>query len=98
MIERLLGSQAGVTSLLVGTSVGSVAAGPPVAAYPIAASLLDGGAWMPAVAAFIVSWTLVGFVSLPFEARMFGARFAIGRNVLSFLFAMVIGVAMGWLL
>ncbi len=97
-IERLLGSQAGVSSLLVAGAVGSVAAGPPVAAYPVAASLLGGGAWLPAVAAFIVSWTLVGFVSLPFEARMFGARFAIGRNVLSFVFAMVIGVLMGWVL
>ncbi len=98
LIERLLGAQGGVRSLLVGDLLGSVAAGPPVAAYPVAAALLKGGAWAPGVATFIVSWTLVGFVSLPFEARTFGTRFAVARNLLSFVFAMVIGLLMGWLL
>ncbi|MDO8880560.1 MAG: permease [Coriobacteriia bacterium] len=97
-IERVLGSQGGFMSLLAGSALGSVAAGPPVAAYPIAASLLKSGAWAPAVAAFIVSWTLVGFVSLPFEARTFGPRFALARNGLSFVFAMIIGLLMGWVL
>jgi uncharacterized membrane protein YraQ (UPF0718 family) len=50
------------------------------------------------VAAFIVSWTLVGFVSIPFEARTFGRRFAVARNGLSFVFAMLIGLLMGWML
>lgn len=98
LIEGALGSEGGLTSLLAGDALGSIAAGPPVAAYPIAASLLDGGAWAPAVAAFIVSWTLVGFISIPFEARTFGTRFAIARNVLSFAFAMVIGLLMGLVL
>ncbi|MEL7667013.1 MAG: permease [Actinomycetota bacterium] len=97
-IERTLGSQGGVMSLLAGDVLGSIAAGPPVAAYPIAATLLQSGAWAPAVATFIVSWTLVGFVSLPFEARTFGTRFALARNGLSFVFAMVIGLLMGWVL
>lgn len=98
LIERYLGAEGGLGSLLVGDLLGSIAAGPPVAAYPMAASLLDAGAWAPAVAAFIVSWTLVGFISIPFEARVFGMRFAIWRNVISFVFAMVIGVLMGWVL
>ncbi|MBE0417125.1 MAG: permease [Coriobacteriia bacterium] len=95
LIERTLGAEGGLLSLFLGGAVGSVAAGPPVAAYPIAASLLSGGAWMPAVAAFIVSWTLVGFVSLPFEAKTFGWRFALVRNGFSFVFALVIGILMG---
>jgi uncharacterized membrane protein YraQ (UPF0718 family) len=98
LIESALGAGGGFSSLFVGGVLGSFAAGPPVAAYPIAASLLDGGAWAPAVAAFIVSWTLVGFLSLPFEARTFSWRFAIARNALSFVFALVIGLLMGWVL
>ncbi|MGB4592472.1 MAG: hypothetical protein WBI63_01695 [Coriobacteriia bacterium] len=39
-----------------------------------------------------------GVVSIPFEARIFGTRFAITRNALSFAFAMVIGLLMGWML
>lgn len=98
LIRQALGAEGGLMSLLTGAVLGSVAAGPPVAAYPIASELLKGGAWAPAVAAFIVSWTLVGFVSIPFEARTFGTRFALARNGLSFVFAMVIGLLMGWVL
>lgn len=98
LISRLLGAEGGLMSLLVGDALGSVAAGPPVAAYPVAAALLEGGAWAPAVAAFIVSWTLVGFISMPFEARIFNRRFALARNGLSFVFAMIIGLLMGWVL
>lgn len=97
-IQSVLGTGAGPISLLTGTALGSAAAGPPVAAYPVAATLLQAGAWAPAVAAFIVSWTLVGFLSLPFEAKMFGVRFAVWRNVLSFVAAMAIGLLVGWVL
>lgn len=95
LIERLMGSSSGALSLFVGTALGTVATGPPAGAYPIAASLLKGGAWAPAVAAFIVSWILVGFVSLPMESRVFGVKFALLRNGLSMLVAMIIGVLMG---
>lgn len=98
MIERWMGASSGVQSLLVGASVGSVAAGPPPTAFPIAATLVERGAWLPAIAAFIVSWVLVGIASLPFEAKLFGWRFAVMRNAFSFLAAMGIGLAMGWIL
>ena len=97
-IRDALGSAGGALSLLTGTAIGSAAAGPPVAAYPIAQQLLDAGAWAPAIAAFIVSWTLVGFLSLPFEGQMFGTKFAVWRNVLSFGLAMVVGLIVGWVL
>lgn len=95
VVERYLGAEGSLAPLLAGALAGSVAAGPPAAGYPIASSLLKSGAWAPAVAAFIVSWTLVGVASLPFEARTFGWRFALTRNGLSFVFAILIGVMMG---
>ena len=98
LIEQWMGAASGAQSLLVGAAVGSVAAGPPPTAFPIAASLLRGGAWMPAVGAFIASWVLVGIASLPLEAKTFGWRFALLRNGLSFLAAMAIGLGMGWVL
>lgn len=95
LIQSLMGSSSGALSLLVGTGLGSIAAGPPAAAYPIAATLLKSGAWTPAVAAFIVSWILVGFVSLPMESRVFGMKFALLRNSLSMVVAAVVGILMG---
>lgn len=97
-IQNWMGATSGVKSLFVGATVGSVAAGPPPTAFPLAASLLRQGAWMPAVAAFVVAWVMVGIASLPFEAKTFGWRFAILRNSLSFLVAVGIGLVMGWLM
>ena len=59
-------------SLGVGGIIISI--GPPLAAYPLAGSLLDAGAWPPAIAAFILSWISVGIITLPFEAQDIMAR------------------------
>ncbi len=95
LIEEWLGSTSGLGSLLIGGLLGAVAIGPPVAAFPLADSLLDAGAWPPAAAAFVVSWISVGIVTLPFEAEVFGLRFALSRNLIAFLAALLIGLAIG---
>lgn len=97
-IESWLGAGAGWQSLLTAGLAGAVAIGPPLAAFPLAGSLLDSGAWAPAVAAFIVSWISVGVVTLPFEASVFGLRFALLRNSFAFVAALLIGLGIGLLL
>jgi len=98
LVSQWLGESNGVLGLLLGASSGAVAIGPPLAAYPLAGSLLDAGAWPPAIAAFIISWISVGIVTLPFEAQIFGSRFALLRNSISFLVAMLGGLLLGVLL
>ena len=75
---------------LIGASVGSVAAGHPLASYLLGGELLKGGVSLIAVTAFIVSWVTVGVVQLPAEALMLGTRFAIYRNVICFFSAVAI--------
>jgi len=75
---------------LIGASVGSVAAGHPLASYLLGGELLKGGVSLIAVTALIVSWVTVGIVQLPAEALMLGLRFAIYRNVIGFFTAIVI--------
>lgn len=76
---------------VIGASVGSVAAGHPLASYLLGGELLNGGVSLIAVTALIVSWVTVGIVQLPVEAFMLGLRFAIYRNVICFFSA--IGIA-----
>lgn len=95
IIEGQLGAASGWAALLAGGLFGAISIGPPLAAFPLAGSLLDAGAWPPAVAAFIVSWVSVGVVTLPFEAGIFGIRYALVRNGLSFVAALLIGLMMG---
>jgi uncharacterized membrane protein YraQ (UPF0718 family) len=98
LVSSWLGESSGLLALLVGSSAGAISIGPPLAAYPLAGSLLDAGAWPPAIAAFILSWISVGIITLPFEAQTFGARFALLRNGISFLAAMLCGLLLGLLL
>ncbi|MEA2094922.1 MAG: hypothetical protein U9P11_10205 [Pseudomonadota bacterium] len=48
------------------------------------------GVSLLAVTALIVSWVTVGVVQLPAEALLLGRRFAIYRNLMCFLFAIMI--------
>jgi len=95
VIQAWLGAENHLLSLLNGGLVGAIAIGPPVAAFPIAGSFIETGAWPPAAAAFIVSWVSVGVISLPVEAHVFGWRFALWRNSITFVAALLIGLLIG---
>ncbi len=94
-IESRFGAEAGLMALLTGGGLGSVAIGPPLAAFPLAGTLIDNGAWPSAVATFIVAWISVGIVTMPFEAEVFGLRFTLLRNSLAFISALLIGLCIG---
>jgi uncharacterized membrane protein YraQ (UPF0718 family) len=98
MIENVLGKGNRLTSLLAGGLIGAISIGPPLASYPIAGSLLADGAWPPAVAAFILAWISVGVITLPFEAQIFSWRFALLRNGLTWVMALLSGLLLGGLL
>ena len=94
-IESSFGADAGLMALLTGGGLGAIAIGPPLAAFPLAGTLLDNGAWPSAVATFIVAWISVGIVTLPFEIEVFGLRFTLLRNSLAFASALLIGLCIG---
>lgn len=98
LVARLLGKSSGLFSLTIGTFAGAISIGPPLAAYPLAETLLKAGAWPPAIAAFIFSWISIGVITLPFEVTTFGARFALLRNGISVIAAMLCGLTLGFLL
>jgi hypothetical protein len=75
---------------LIGASVGSIAAGHPLASYLLGGELLKSGVSLVAVTALMVSWVTVGIVQLPAEILMLGTRFAIYRNVICFFSAVAI--------
>ena len=77
---------------LVGAVFGSVAAGNPVTSYVISGELLKQGVSLIAVTAFILSWVTVGIVQFPAESLLLGKKFAITRNLISFVSAIIIAI------
>ena len=85
---------------LIGALVGSVAGGNPLTSYIIGGELRLQGISMLAITAFIVAWVTVGVIQLPAETLMLGKKFAIVRNVSSFITAVMIAILtvliLGW--
>jgi uncharacterized membrane protein YraQ (UPF0718 family) len=78
---------------LLGALLGSVSAGNPLTSYLIGGELVDQGVTLFAVTAFIVTWVTVGVAQFPAEAGILGRKFAVRRNVLSFLLALGVSLA-----
>jgi uncharacterized membrane protein YraQ (UPF0718 family) len=74
-------------------AIGSISAGNPITSYIIGGELLKDGVSLLAVTSFIVTWVTVGIVQLPAEATILGRRFAITRNILSFVLAILVSIA-----
>jgi uncharacterized membrane protein YraQ (UPF0718 family) len=78
---------------LTGGLLGSFAAGNPVTSYIIGGELLDKGVSLIAVTAFLLSWVTVGLVQLPAEILIMGRKFALVRNLSSFVLAIAVAFA-----
>ena len=79
-----------LTDTLVGILAGAISVGQPFLSYIISGELLQEGISMYAITAFILSFVTLGVIQLPMEFSIFGARFTLIRNILSFLFAFII--------
>ena len=76
-----------VQDTLIGTGIGATSVGQPFLSYVIGGELLHEGVSLYAVTAFILSFVTLGVIQLPLEWSLFGTRFTLLRNSLSFIFA-----------
>ena len=97
MLEGIL-SGTGLLPFLSALGVGSIALIPGFIAYPLAAVLRQNGASVPVLAAFFTSLMMVGVLTLPLEARYFGWRAALLRNLLALCGAVIVAAGMAWVL
>ena len=97
-ISNFLGEQSGILGVLLIGVFGALMYIPSLLAFPLAASFLEGGASITAVAAFIITLTMVGTLTLPLEIRELGKGMALLRNGLSFSIAIIIALIMGAIL
>lgn len=95
IIKQYLGGSNILTSTVISAFIGSITLIPAFVAFPLVGSLLDAGANIIPLVAFLTTLTMVGFVTFPLEKREFGLKFALIRNILSFSFAIVIALLMG---
>ena len=67
----------------------SVSVGNTINSYIIANSFWDISEYILVISAFLIAWVSVWIIQLPAESYFFGKKFAIIRNMISFVFAVV---------
>lgn len=87
-----------IVSTIISAAVGAITLIPAFVAFPLVGSLVDAGISIIPAVAFLTTLTMVGLVTFPLEKEEFGVKFAVTRNVLSFIFAIVISLVMGVLM
>jgi uncharacterized membrane protein YraQ (UPF0718 family) len=97
-IESLIGSGSGFFATIGAALVGTITLIPAFVAFPLIGSLKANGAGIITLTAFLTTLTMVGFVTFPLESKTFGRKFAVKRNLLSFIFAIIIAVGLGVIL
>ena len=97
-IAGTIGPDSGPLGILVAALLGSVLIIPGIIAFPLAKSLLDMGASVMSIAAFVTTLIMIGFVFVPLEIQLLGKKFCVIRNSLSFAAAIVIAVVIGIIL
>lgn len=97
-LQQFVSKQSGVVGTLLTAGIGSVLHIPAIVAFPLAASFMEIGASITIAAVFITSLTMIGVVTLPMEIRELGWRFALLRNGVALVGALIIAVLMGVIL
>jgi len=97
VLTKLLGEKSGAFGFVIAALLGSVSLIPGIVAYPLSSVLIKNGASYPVIAVFITTLMMVGIVTLPLETKFFGFKVAFTRNLLSFIGALIIGLAIAFL-
>lgn len=98
VISKFIGEGSGFIGVIIGALVGSITLMPPFVAFPLASALLENGAGITQIAAFISTLMMVGVVTIPLEIKYWGKKATFIRNSLAFIFSLVVAMIMGVIL
>ncbi|RDU22248.1 permease [Anaerosacchariphilus polymeriproducens] len=97
-ISEIIGKQNLFVATIAAAVFGTITLIPAFIAFPLIGTLAGAGVGIMPSVAFLTTLTMVGVATFPLEKKEFGTKFAVTRNVLSFLFAIVIAIIMGVIL
>ena len=95
---KFMGEGSGIKGIIIAIVLGSVAAGPLYAAFPIAAVLMKKGAKLSNILIFIGAWSTTKLPMFLFEMSALGIKFALTRLLIDIPGIIIIGYAIYYLL
>ncbi|MPM32733.1 hypothetical protein SDC9_79298 [bioreactor metagenome] len=97
-IAQIIGKQNALVATIAAAGFGTITLIPAFIAFPLIGTLAGAGLGIMPSVAFLTTLTMVGVATFPLEKKEFGIKFAITRNALSFVFAIIIALIMGVIL
>lgn len=94
-ISKILGNSSGFFGVILADIIGAIAMMPTFVAFSLGNTLLSNGAGYAQVGALISSLVLIGVMTIPLEAKYIGKRAAFLRNLIAFLFSIIVGIILG---
>lgn len=91
VIDRWLGAQSGWRGILLACLAGALIPGGPYVYYPIAGALLQAGAGLGVLIAFVIAKNLWSVTRLPMEFALLGPRLTLIRYLLTLVVPPIMG-------
>ncbi len=95
-LVSLLGKESNPITFIIALLAGSIGYIPGFIAFPLAKILLGYGVPYITISAFTSSLMMVGIVTMPIEKEYFGFRFALTRNLISLVIAIIVAITIGF--
>lgn len=94
-ISKILGNSSGFWGIILADIIGAIAMMPTFVAFSLGNTLLLNGAGYSQVGALVSSLVLIGLMTFPLESKYIGKRAALLRNLIAFLFSIIVGIILG---
>ncbi|MBW2147729.1 MAG: permease [Deltaproteobacteria bacterium] len=92
LLSRWVGAESGIRGIIVGAVAGGFTPGGPFVSLPVVAALLQSGAGIGTMVAFMTGWSLWAVSRLPMEVGILGWKFTLIRFVSTFFFPPLAGL------
>jgi uncharacterized membrane protein YraQ (UPF0718 family) len=92
LLSKWVGAESGMRGIFIGTVAGALAPGGPYVSLPVASGLLQAGAGVGTMVAFLTGWSLWAVSRLPMEVGIMGWRFTLIRIASTFFFPPIAGL------
>lgn len=96
-LARWVGAESGLRGVLIGSLAGGLAPGGPYVSLPVAAGLVQAGAGVGTMVAFLTGWSLWAVARLPLEVGVLGWKLTLIRLACVLVFPPLAG-GIGYLL
>ena len=94
-ISKILGNSSGFWGIILADIIGAIAMMPTFVAFSLGNTLLLNGAGYSQVGTLVSSLVLIGLMTFPLESKYIGKRAALLRNLIAFLFSIIVGIILG---